>query len=52
MTITEVREKFRRLAGTVYSTERVSGLENAVDTLHETSNLAELTSLLGSHAHG
>lgn len=47
MTVGEVREKFRRLAGTVYTPEHVAELEAAVGALDDAPDLTELTGLLG-----
>src|SRR5271156_6531041 len=45
----EIREKFRELAGTVLTPEGVSKVEGAVDRSEEWASLAELTGLLRRH---
>jgi 2-methylcitrate dehydratase PrpD len=45
----EIREKFRELAGTVLTPEGVSRVEGAVDRSEEWVSLAELTGLLRRH---
>ena len=45
----EIREKFRELAGIVLTPEGVSSVEGAVDRSEEWANLAELTRLLRRH---
>jgi aconitate decarboxylase len=50
MTTAEVREKFRRLAGTVRTADRAAALESEVDGLHEAGTLAGLTALVGGDA--
>jgi 2-methylcitrate dehydratase PrpD len=45
----EIREKFRELAGTVLTPEGVSKVEGAVDRSEEWTSLAELTGLLRRH---
>src|SRR5271169_743388 len=45
----EIREKFRELAGTVLTPEGVSSVEGAVDRSEEWASLAELTGLLRRH---
>jgi 2-methylcitrate dehydratase PrpD len=45
----EIREKFRELAGTVLTREGVSKVEGAVDRSEEWASLAELTGLLRRH---
>ncbi len=45
----EIREKFRELAGTVLTPEGVSRVEGAVDRSEEWASLAELTGLLRRH---
>jgi 2-methylcitrate dehydratase PrpD len=45
----EIREKFRELAGTVLTAEGVSKVEGAVDRSEEWASLAELTGLLRRH---
>jgi 2-methylcitrate dehydratase PrpD len=48
-TESEIREKFRELAGTVLTPEGVSSVETAVDRSEEWAGLAELTALLRRH---
>ena len=48
----EIRGKFRELAGVVLRPEGVSGVENAVDRCEEWQNIAELTELLRRHGRG
>jgi 2-methylcitrate dehydratase PrpD len=50
MPVAEVREKFRRLAGTALDDEAVARLESVVDRLDSTADLAELTRLLAAPA--
>jgi 2-methylcitrate dehydratase PrpD len=45
----EIREKFRELAGTVLTPDGVSKVEGAVDRSEEWASLAELTGLLRRH---
>jgi 2-methylcitrate dehydratase PrpD len=45
----EIREKFRELAGTVLTPEGVTSVEGAVDRSEEWASLAELTGLLRRH---
>ena len=46
---TEIRGKFRELAGVVLRPEGVSSVENAVDHCEEWQSIAELTKLLRCH---
>ena len=48
-TESEIRKKFRELAGTVLTPEGVSSVEAAVDRSEEWASLAELTGLLRRH---
>jgi 2-methylcitrate dehydratase PrpD len=49
---TEIRGKFRELAGVVLRPEGVSSVENAVDRCDEWQSIAELTELLRRHSRG
>src|SRR5271156_2903521 len=48
----EIRGKFRELAGVVLRPEGVSRVENAVDRCEEWQSIAELTELLRRHGRG
>jgi 2-methylcitrate dehydratase PrpD len=48
----EIRGKFRELAGVVLRPEGVSSVENAVDRCEEWQSIAELTGLLRRHGGG
>jgi 2-methylcitrate dehydratase PrpD len=48
----EIRGKFRELAGVVLRPEGVSSVENAVDRCEEWQNIAVLTELLRRHGLG
>lgn len=50
MTEAEVRQKYRRLAGTVRSADRVAALERTLDELEAVGDLATLTALLAEGA--
>jgi 2-methylcitrate dehydratase PrpD len=46
----EIRDKFRELAGTVVKQEGVAGIEQAVDRIEEWTGIAELVELLRRHS--
>jgi 2-methylcitrate dehydratase PrpD len=48
----EIRGKFRELAGVVLRPDRVSSVENAVDRCEEWQSIAQLTELLRRHGRG
>jgi len=48
----EIRGKFRELAGVVLRPEGVSSVEDAVDRCEEWQSIAELTELLRRHGRG